>query len=266
MSGPLALLRAAWSYRQFVRSAIAGEFRARLSRSTLGTAWIVIQPLAQVVVFATVLSSVMAARIEGVENSYGYVVYLLAGIACWNLFAEVIQRCLTVFIDHAHLLRKMHFPRVTLPLVVVGSALVSNLAFLSLVLLALPLLGFQPSAAWLWIPVLVAITVAFAGGLGLLLGTLNVFSRDVGQVMTVVLQFWFWVTPIVYPQSIVPPGLRATLAYNPLAPLVSAYQDVLLHGRGPSVDLWFPVACAAGLVAVALVAFRRASAELVDAL
>lgn len=260
------MVSAGWRYRGFVVSSVANEFRSRVARSRFGTAWIVLQPLAQVLIFATILSSVLAARLEGVDNKFAYSVYLMSGILCWTLFAEIVQRCITVFIDNASLLRKMRFPRITLPLVAVGSALVTNTALLAVMLVILPLLGFNPTLAWVWLPLLMILTVALATGLGLLLGTLNVFARDVGQVMAVILQFWFWVTPIVYPVSIVPDAFKATLVVNPVAPLVMAYHDVIVYGKAPGAGLWFVAAVAAVLLAFSLVVFRRASAELVDAL
>lgn len=261
-----SLLRAAWRYRGFVMSSIANEYRSRLARSRLGTAWVVLQPLAQALIFATILSGVLASRLQGVDNKYAYAVYLLSGILCWSLFVEIVQRCLTVFIDNAALLKKMQFPRISLPLVVVGSSLVNNVALLAVLLLLLPILGFYPTVHWLWLPLLILLTVALATGLGLLLGTLNVFARDIGQVMAVVLQFWFWVTPIVYPINVLPNGFRGTLLFNPVAPLAMAYHDVIVYGREPGGGLWFTAAFASVALLLAFVVFRRASAEMVDAL
>jgi lipopolysaccharide transport system permease protein len=261
-----ALINAAWRYRGFVASSIKGEFKSRFARSRFGTAWIVLQPFAQVLIFATILSSVLAARLQGVNSKYGYAAYLMAGMLCWNFFAEIVQRCLTVFIDQASLLKKMDFPRIALPLIIIGSALVSNLALLAVTLLILPILGFLPNAEWLWLPVLVSLTVAFATGVGLLAGTLNVFARDIGQVMVVVLQLWFWVTPVIYPSSIVPERFKAALIVNPMAPLVGGYQDVLIYGRPPSASLWVTAIVACALLLISLVVFRRASPELVDVL
>jgi lipopolysaccharide transport system permease protein len=260
------LLSATWDYRGFIRSSVVNEFRARLARSRFGTAWVILQPLAQAFIFATVLSNVLAARLPGVEGDYAYVVYLMSGILCWNLFAEIVQRCVTVFIDNGSLLRKMHFPRIALPVIVTGSALVSNVALLGVMAAVFPFLGFPPTVQWIWLPLLLAITIALATGLGLLVGTLNVFARDVGQVMNIVLQFWFWITPIVYPVSIVPEAFRVTLAINPVVPLVRSYHDVIVYGRAPASDLWTTVAVAAVLLCLSLFVFRRASAELVDAL
>lgn len=261
-----ALVSAAWSYRGFIATSVAAEFKSRLARSRLGMAWLVLQPLAQVIVFAAILSNVLAARLEGVSNSYAYAVYLLAGIACWTLFNEVILRCTTVFVDHGSLLRKMNFPRITLPAIAVGSSLVANVCLMAILVVAAGLLGFGVSPAWAWLPVLMLVTTALAAGIGLLLGTLHVFVRDVGQVIAVVLQFWFWATPIVYPATIVPEGFHRVLAANPVAPLVKSYQDVILYGRGPDASIWLTVAVAVVFLLLALLVFRRASAELVDAL
>lgn len=260
------LLRAAWRYRGFVLSSIVNEFRGRLARSRLGTAWVVLQPLAQALIFATVLSGVLASRLEGIDNKYAYAVYLLSGILCWNLFSEIVTRCLTVFIDNASLLKKMQFPRISLPLIVVGSALVNNLALLVVMMVLLPILGFYPTVYWAWLPALILITIALAAGLGLLLGTLNVFARDIGQVMTVVLQFWFWVTPIVYPINVLPNEFKATLLFNPVAPLVMAYHSVIVYERSPGWELLTPIVFTIILLGLAFVVFRRASAEMVDAL
>lgn len=261
-----ALVHAAWRYRGFIASSVRNEFKSRLSRSRFGAAWVVLQPLAQVLIFATILSNVLAARLQGVDNRYAYAVYLISGIVCWALFSEIVQRCLTVFIDNASLLKRMQFPRICLPLIAIGIALVSNMALLVVTLLILPLLGFVPGVELLWLPALILLTVALGTGFGLLLGTLNVFMRDVGQVVLVVMQFWFWVTPIVYPIDIVPAAFRATLAINPVVPLVGAYHDVLVYGRAPGEGLLWVAVVAGALLVVSWLMFRRASTEMVDVL
>ncbi len=261
-----SLIRAAWTYRGFVASSVTNEFKSRLARSRFGTAWIMLQPLAQVLIFATVLSNVLAARLAGVDNKYAYAVYLISGILCWSMFAEIIQRCTTIFIDNASLLKKVQFPRIALPLIAIGSAIVTNLALLAVILVILPFLGIVPGLGLLWLLPLMVLTCALAAGIGLFFGTLNVFVRDVGQVVAVVLQFWFWITPIVYPIDVVPEGFRATLAINPVVPLVVSYHNVILFGTAPDPKiLWSGVVAVVFLVA-ALLLFRRGSSEMVDVL
>lgn len=227
--------------------------------------WLVLHPLAQVLIFALVLSSVLSARLPGVDNRYSYTVYLLSGTLCWSLFAEIVQRLVTVFIDNASMLKKIQFPRVALPVIVVGSALVSNLALLLVVMLGLPLLGVMPSPQFLWLPVLMLLTIALASGIGLLLGTLNVFVRDIAQAMQVILQFWFWVTPIVYPVTVVPKAFGMLLAFNPVMPLVTGFHNVIVYDRPPPA-LWPTVAFAVVTLALGMFVFRRAAPEIVDVL
>lgn len=260
------LVKAAWRYRGFITSSVFNEYKSKFTRSRFGTAWIVLQPLAQVLIFATILSNVLAARLPGTDNKYAYAAYLMSGILCWSLFAEIVQRCMTVFIDNGSLLKKIQFPRIALPAIVLGSASIANLALLAMILLILPVLGIYPSLHYVWLPVLMALTMALATGIGLLLGSLNVFARDVGQVVAVVLQFWFWVTPVVYPITIVPEAFRATLAINPVVPLVVGYQNVLVYGKAPPDGLIGVAITALAMMAIALVVFRRASSEMVDVL
>ncbi|SDY61422.1 lipopolysaccharide transport system permease protein [Lysobacter sp. yr284] len=262
----VGMFGAAWRYRGFIASSVVNEFKARFSRSTFGALWIILQPLAQVIIFATILSNVLAARLEGVDSKYAYAIYLMSGILCWSLFAEIMQRLQNVFIDNTTLLKKMQFPRIALPVISVGSSLVNNIALLCVVMVILPILGMYPNSHYLWLPVLIALTVALATGVGLIVGVLNVFVRDVGHVMAVLLQFWFWVTPIIYPIKIVPSGFKASLAFNPVAPLAMAYHDVIVYERAPQQSLVMVAVTAAVLLAIAMFLFRRASAEMVDVL
>ena len=263
----LELFRALWRYRFFVASSVRNEFRARVARSHFGAAWMVLQPLAQVAIFTLVLSQVLAAKLPWMTGAYGYAIYLMAGMLVWSLFLEITSRCLTIFVDNAPLLKKIVFPRICLPIIVVGSALVNSLLLFLAMAAIFALMGHAPGLEWLWLLPVLALTVAFALGLGLLLGVLNVFVRDVGQVMTIVLQLWFWMTPVVYVASVVPEAFRRVLAFNPLWPLVQASQQAILYHRVPDLaGLGWVALVAALLLGAAMLLFRRASPDMVDVL
>ena len=261
------ILAAIWSYRHFIVSSIKNDLRARFARSKLGALWMVLQPLAQVAIYALVLSRIMAAKLPGIDNRYAYVIYLMAGMIAWSLFAEVVTRSMSMFVDSGNLMKKMAFPRVCLPIIIGGSSLVNNLLLL-LTSIGVFLLTGQPlSLAMLWLPLLIGINLAFGLGLGLILGVLNVFVRDVAQVMTVMLQLWFWFTPIVYMPSIIPDRLRSVLEFNPMMHMAVAFQDVLLYGRAPRIPGLVVIAVAATvLLLFSLILFRRAAPEMVDVL
>jgi len=261
------ILAAIWSYRHFIVSSIRNDLRSRFARSKLGALWMVLQPLAQVAIYALVLSRIMAAKLPGIDNRYAYVIYLMAGMIAWSLFAEVVTRSLTMFVDSGNLMKKMAFPRVCLPIIIGGSSLVNNLLLLVTAVGVFLLIGHPPTRAMLWLPLLIGINLAFGLGIGLILGVLNVFVRDVAQVMMVVLQLMFWLTPVVYMPSIVPDRLRAILEFNPMMHMVVAFQNVLLYGRAPGFEgLAFLAVASAVLLLFALFLFRRAAPEMVDVL
>lgn len=263
----VGLLAGAWRFRHFIVSSIRADFATRVSRSRLGVAWIVVAPLLQVAIFATVLSAIMSQRLPGIDSPFAYAIYLLSGFAAWTLFAETVTRCTTLFIDNANALRKIVFPRIALPIVAFGSAAVNNLIFVAAVLIAYALLGHGVGHALAWLPALFAVTGAFALGVGLILGVLNVFVRDVGQAVPILIQLGFWFTPIVYMETILPQPVRALLALNPLHWIVGAYHDAFAYGRAPDLGaLGLLALVSLALLALALLLFRRASADMVDVL
>jgi lipopolysaccharide transport system permease protein len=262
-----ALLASLWGFRFFMLSSIKAEFRGRFARSKLGALWMILNPLAQATIFAIVLSEVLAAKLPHVDSKTAYAVYLMAGTAAWGLFAEIVTRCTTVFIDYSNTLKKISFPRLCLPLIVGGSALLNHCLLLMAILVVFLFLGHAPNVAWLILPLGMLLIVLFAFGLGIILGLLNVFSRDVGQVLGIVMQLWFWLTPVVYPADSLPKRFNFVLAMNPMSGLVKIYQDALLYGRLPNWEnLITPFVTASILFLFAFWIFRRASADLVDAL
>lgn len=121
------MLAALWRFRYFVIAAIIGELRNRFARSRLGLLWSVLHPLAQAAIFALVLAEVLGAKIGGPASSVSYPLYLLAGMSAWSLFNEILNRCLSVFIDYSGMMKKISFPRICLPFIVWGSALLNHL-------------------------------------------------------------------------------------------------------------------------------------------
>ena len=261
------MISAVWSYRHFIISSIKNDLRSRFARSKLGALWMILQPLAQVAIYSLVLSRIMAAKLPGIDNRYAYVIYLMAGMIAWALFSEVLTRSLTMFVDSGNLMKKIVFPRVCLPLVTTGSALVNNFLLLVASAGVFALVGHPPNLSMIWLPVLIGINLIFALGLGLILGVINVFVRDVAQVMTVILQLLFWLTPIVYMPTIIPARLQGVIALNPMAHLVADFQSVILYGRPPGlIGLLIIGGASLLLLVVALTLFRRAAPEMVDVL
>ncbi|MHA6204605.1 ABC transporter permease [Dyella soli] len=261
------ILLAVWRYRHFVTSSVVNEMRARFARSKLGATWVILQPLTQAVIYAVVFSQVLGARMPGVSDRYAYGVYLLAGILGWSLFSEILSRSINVFVDNAQLLRKIVFPRMCLPVIVAGTALVNAGLLFIAIFAVLLVLGHLPGPQVLWLPFLAILVVALGLGLGIFLGVLNVFVRDVAQTMVVVLQIWFWMTPVVYFSAVLPAGFRKVLEFNPMFPVIVGFQNVVVFNKPPPfADLAWVAALAVALLGVSLFVFRRASNQMVDVL
>jgi lipopolysaccharide transport system permease protein len=172
-----------------------------------------------------------------------------------------------MFIEQANLIKKISFPRICLPLIVVLNALVNFGIIFGLFTLFLVASGSFPGPVFLAIIPVLLIQLLLATGIGMIAGVLNVFFRDVGQFVTIAMQFWFWFTPVVYPVTILPPEVRAALSWNPMARLVEAYQQVLVKGAAPDWMALLPVLLLALLLCgFGLRLFRRRAGEMVDEL
>ena len=258
---------ALWEYRWFVLSMVSRDFRARYTGSALGASWAILGPLVQILIYTLVFSQIMQARLPGASDPLGYGLYLCAGVLPWGYLVEVLTRGQGVFLEQANLLKKLSFPRVTLPAYIFLSATVNFAIVWGLFLAFLVASGRWPGWVIIAIFPLLLVQQVLAVGLGVFLGVINVYFRDVAQIVAVLIQFWFWLTPIVYPLSVVPPWARALIALNPASPLVAAYQGIVVEQRWPMWGGLWPVAVAGAVSALAAdVVFRRLSRSMVDEL
>ncbi|WP_322845361.1 ABC transporter permease [Pseudomonas sp. B33.4] len=263
----LSLYRSLHEYRGFILGSVQREFQARYRNSLFGALWPIFNPLSMIIVYTVIFSHIMRARLPGVDDSMAYSIYLCAGLLAWGLFSEVTLRSQNMFLDNANLLKKISFPRVCLPVIVLINAGINFAIIIGLFLGFLLVTGRWPGMALLALVPLVALQMMLSAGLGMVLGVLNVFFRDVGQLFGICLQFWFWLTPIVYPISILPDWLQSLLQFNPLTNLIASYQNVFLYGQWPLWSSLLPAfVIGAVFCAVGLRLFRQRVGEMVDEL
>ena len=262
-----AMLKSLWAYRGFILGSVKREFQSKYRNSLLGAAWTVINPLAMIIVYTVIFSQIMRAKLPGIDSTFAYSIYLCAGVLTWGLFAEIAGRAQNTFLEHANLLKKLSFPRLCLPVTVVANALLNFAIVFGLFSVFLLISGNFPGLVYLALVPVLMILIAFAIGLGITLGVLNVFFRDVGQFFGIVIQFWFWLTPIVYPISILPESVRALMSYNPMTNLIGAFQDILVTGQWPSWQGLLPVTLlAVAMCVLGMYLFRKHAGEMVDEL
>jgi lipopolysaccharide transport system permease protein len=263
----MLMLKALWSYRGFITGSVKREFQSRYRNSLLGAAWTVLNPLAMVVIYTVIFSQVMRAKLPGVDTTFAYSIYLCAGVLTWGLFAEIVGRGQSVFLEHANLIKKLSFPRICLPVIVILNAGLNFAIIFGLFTMFLLLSGNFPGWPYLAIFPVLVVQILFSIGLAIIVGVLNVFFRDVGHLFGVFLQFWFWGTPVVYPAAILPEKVQSLMALNPMYSFVSAYQGILVSGAWPRwLDLLPMTVVSSVLCIFAVRLYRKRSGEMVDEL
>ena len=263
----MGMIRALWGYRGFIAGSVQREFQSNYKNSMLGAAWTVIRPLAMIIVYTVVFAQVMQSKLPGIGSEFAYSIYLCAGLLTWNYFSEAVNRGQTVFLENANLLKKVNFPVLSLSLIAVANATVNFAIIFGLFIVFLVASGSFPGLVFFAILPVLLIQVLLAFGLGLTLGILYVFFRDVGQLFGVVLQFWFWLTPVVYPLSILPAWAQQLVAYNPMTSIAIAYQTVLVNARMPDWQSLWPVSLLAVVLCVlGLRLYQKHATEMVDEL
>lgn len=261
------MVKALWSYRGFIRGSVQREFQSKYRNSLLGAAWNIINPLAMIVVYTVIFAQVMRAKLPGIDSTFAYSIYLCAGVLTWGLFTEMVGRGQTMFLDNANLLKKISFPRITLPIIVVLNAGLNFAIVMVLFLAFLVISGNFPGWVILAALPILVLQIALAMGLGMVLGVLNVFFRDVGQFFGIFLQFWFWLTPIVYPATILPERIKPLMALNPMAPVITGYQNIFVNQQWPHWESLWPTAVLAALLCLlGLHLFKKNAGEMVDEL
>lgn len=263
----MSIVKAIWAYRGFIKGSVQREFQSKYRNSLLGAAWNIINPLAMIVVYTVIFAQIMRAKLPGIDTTFAYSIYLCAGVLTWGLFTEMVSRSQTMFLDNANLLKKISFPRITLPIIVVMNAGLNFSIVMALFLAFLLISGNFPGWVLLATLPVLALQIVFAMGLGMVLGVLNVFFRDVGQFFGIFITFWFWLTPIVYPASILPEGIKPLMTLNPMAPVIDAYQSIFVHQSWPAWPSLWPTAVLAALLCIlGLHLFKKNAGEMVDEL
>lgn len=261
----MGMARGAWRYREFIAASVRRDFASRYLGTQLGFIWAIAQPVALIAIYTIVFAQIMRPVLPGHTSPYAYGIYLTAGITLWGLFTELLSRLVGMFVHNANLLKKVSLPKVTLPVIVVANSLLHFAIVMGLFALVLVAIGAWPGVVVLAVIPTVAVVIALATGLGLLLATINVFYRDVEHSLALILNFWFWLTPIVYPTRALPDAWQAILAWNPMAPLVAAIQTIFVDRLWPDWSLLvYPLVLALLLLALGARAFWRLSDDLVD--
>lgn len=218
-----------WSYRELIRNLVVRDLKVRYKNSAFGFAWSLLNPLFMMGVLSVVFSLVFE-RASPVEN---FPAFLVTGLIPWNFTNTSLTRAVNSVVENSRLVKKVFFPREVIPISVVLANFVHFLLAIPVLLIILMFLGVMPNPKVLLLPPLILIHLELVLGISLFISCVNVFYRDMGVAMDVLLQGWFFATPIFYHHWILPLWLQKPAMANPLAAIITAYRDVLIYGRFP---------------------------------
>lgn len=220
------------AWRGFIVASAARELRLRYARSLLGWVWLVLPPAVLIAIYTLVFSRLMrGAGTLPDRGPFTYSIYLCAGLLTWQWFAELLPRAVGVFTVHAAMLKKTTVPwhvLLAVDVLVTGFGMALQMLLFAVLLLSL---GMWPGWAALQYLPLLACEALLALGLGIGLGVVNVFFRDVGLALPLVVQLWFWLTPVVYPVDALPEAAHAVMRWNPMLPLVTGFQNIVISSE-----------------------------------
>ena len=253
------LIKDIWRFRSLLWDLVIQDFRARYAGSVIGVFWNILQPLAQIFIYAVILARVVGSRIPGregfpeVDDPYALSIYICAGLLPWLTISETLTRNSLAFLSHSDLIKKVSFPHPILVLYQVISGLITLFIMQTLLAIVMLITGHRLPFSLVWLPLLYVLQGLITYGLGIFLATATAYFRDMMQFVSIALQVWFWMTPIVYFRELVERiasfGPTLLLA-NPLYYLSRSYQilfyenvvyyDLLSQGFIPSQKVFFP--------------------------
>jgi ABC-type polysaccharide/polyol phosphate export permease len=242
-------------YRELIANLTIRDLKARYKNSVLGVGWSLLHPLLMMLVYTLVFTVLL-----GQTSRPAYPAFILSGLLPWNFFTSSIMISTGSMVVNSHLIKKVYFPREVLPISIMLSNLVNFAIALPVYLVMAVLLGVHLTPWVLLLPAVLVVEMIFIVGVSFLLATINVFYRDMQQIMEVAILAWFFLTPVIWDVSTLPasrviagidvPVQRLVYILNPMASIIATYRDLLYYGRSIGVDFFLRTAVTVVIVLV----------------
>jgi lipopolysaccharide transport system permease protein len=249
-----------WAFRELFWVLTARDVKVRYKQTVLGFAWAIIQPVMLMVVFSIFFGRLAKMPSDG----YPYPIFVFAGLLPWTFFANAVSSSGSSLIGSAQLVSKVYFPRLIIPMASVGGGLIDFAIAAGVLLLLMIYYGFGLTINLLMLPLLVAVLILVAVGIGTLLSALTVAYRDFRYVIPFMVQLWLFVTPVVYPTSIVPQDWRWLLNLNPMVGIIEGFRSAFLGGSFDFVALASSLVVAAVMFTIGVAYFEKVERRLAD--
>ncbi len=256
-------LRDLWEYRELLVFLVWREIQGVYRQTALGISWIFLRPILNMLILSIVFGRIVQVPSDGIP----YPIFSLSALLPWSYFSNAVTRASRSLVDNMHVISKVYFPRMVIPLAGTISGLVDFGASLLVLFVAMVIYRLPLRIEILWLPALLLITIAFALAVGFWLATLSVKYRDVSFAITFLLQALMYASPVIYPVSMIPEPLQIFYYMNPMTGVIQGFRWILVGGDAPPLQLFFisVIIVVIGLISGAFV-FRRTERTVVDIL
>lgn len=219
-----------FNHRELLESLVIKEVKVRYKQSVLGAAWAILQPLSLMVIFTIIFSHFARIPSEGIP----YPIFSYCALLPWTFFASSLSSAIPSIVGNMNLVTKIYFPREIFPVAAVIARFVDFL-IASVIFIGMMIFYRVPLTINLfWIPLIVVVQIMLTFGIVLFASAVNVFYRDISQVIPLVMRIWMYLTPIIYPISLVPEKFRDIYMLNPMAGIIDSYRQIILVGDAPN--------------------------------
>lgn len=254
-------LKELFAYREMFYNLVKKDLRTRYKGSFLGFLWTFINPLLQLLVYSIVFSTIMPV------NTEKYYIYLFVALIPWIFFTTCLQGGAVSILSSKDLVKKVYFPRLIIPLSVVGAAFMNMIFSMGVVFVVLICSGIGLSMQLIWLPFIMIVELLLGLGLAFVCAALNVYFRDLEHILGIVTMAWFYLTPIVYTPDMVPEEYLFYFNLNPMKAVIEGYRDVLYYQVTPNfADMGKLLICGITFTVVGYIIFEKLQKHFVEEL
>lgn len=250
-----------WTYRELLYFLVWRDLKVRYKQTILGVSWAIIQPLTAMLIFSLFFGRLAKVPSDG----FPYPLFVYAALVPWTLFSNALTQASNTLVINANMIKKLYFPRITMPIASVLAGGVDFVFAFSILLVMMLFYGISPTLTLVWVPLLLLLALVASLGVSLWLSAMNVQFRDVRYALPFLTQIWLFSTPVVYPSSLLSEPWRTLYAINPMVGVVEGFRWALLGaGNDPQLTILVSFASAGFLLLSGLIYFNRMEKTFAD--
>jgi len=253
-------IRELWAYRELFLVLVARDVKVRYKQTVLGISWAVIQPISTMIIFSVIFGNFAKIPSDGQP----YPVFVYAALLPWGLFSTAVSTAANSMVGSSHLVSKVYFPRILIPIASIGASVV-DFAISTIILFGLMMFfGIEFSFSLLLLPLLVLTLLIIALGVGILLSALTVSYRDFRYVVPFMIQIWMYLTPVIYPLSIIPEKWQWVSYLNPMTGVIEASRSIFLGTDLNLIALTISLIFGFSMLCLSIIYFKRVEKRFAD--